>query len=139
MGKYDLRTLLFVTTVVAVMLATYRFLPKFTRLEMFFSYAALSGCWLFATMGAFIPVAIKQQVLSNRFWYVLAMVSMIGTWSGYALLYLWCENEAKRSPQFPGLGAVLFLGTAALVSAGISFVLGWFVPSHPLYRMNDQT
>lgn len=139
MGKYNLRTMLFVTTVIAVMLATYRFLPKFTRLEMFFSYAALSGCWLFATVGAFIPVAIRQQLLSDRFWYVLTLASMVGTWSGYVLLYLWCENEAKRSPQFPGLGAVLFLGAAALLSGSISFVLGWLVPSHPCYRNNDRT
>lgn len=138
MGTFNLRTVFFLITFLALMLASYRFLPEFTRLRDAYPAWVLSGCWAFATIGAFLPVAIKQRFLSTRFWFVLVIVSMIGTWTAFWLLYLWCENEAKRSPQFPGLGAVLFLAAAAIVAGFISFVLGWIIPWHPDHRKHER-
>ncbi len=138
MGKFNLGTVFFMVTFLALMLTSYRFLPEFPRLKNPYPNWVLTGCWVFATIGAFIPVVIKQRCPSNRFWLVLVTTSMIGTWTAFLLLYFWCENEAKRSPLFPGLGAILFLAVAAIAAGFISFVLGWFVPSHPVNRKNER-
>ena len=53
---------------------------------------------------------------------------MTGTWTAFWLFYFYWENEARRSPHFPGLGGALFLAVAGLVAGLISFVLGWLVP-----------
>ena len=137
MGNFNLRTFFFLVTYLAFMGASYRFLPEFARLRNPYPNWVLSGCWGLAAIGAFVPVFIKQRFLSNRFWYVLVTITMIGTWSGFWLLYFWCANEARRSSQFPGLGAVLFLAIASIVSGFISFVLGWFIPKHPAYRKSE--
>lgn len=132
MGKFSLRTVFFLMTFIALMLTSYRFLPEFPRLKHSYPNVVLTGCWIFATIGALVPIAIKQRFLGNRFWLVLVIISMIGTWTAFFLLYFWCESNARRSTQFPGLGAGLFLAEAAFAAGFISFVLGWFVPSDPL-------
>ena len=138
MGKFRLGTFLFLVAFLAMMFVSYRCLPEFPRLKPGYSRWVLSGCWMCATVGSFIPVAVKQQFLSNRFWYVLVASSMIGTWSGFMLLDWWCCVESQRSVQFPGLGAILFLIIAASLAGLFSFVIGWFVPSHPRHRGRKQ-
>lgn len=126
--KFDLRTTFVVVAYLAVMFSSFNFLPTFTRFHASYSTWVLAACWLLAGLGAFIPVVVKQSFLSNRFWYAWMAVTTIGTWSAFWLLRAWCENEARRSPQFPGLGALIFLVVAALVAGLIAFLVGWCVP-----------
>ncbi|PQO26070.1 hypothetical protein C5Y96_21715 [Blastopirellula marina] len=128
MNRFNLRTFFVIVAFIALMFGSFSLLPQFPRLKEVFSVWVLSGCWIMGTLGAFIPVVVKQRFCSNRFWYALMAVSFVGTWSGFWLLYFWCLREVKRSPQYPGLGALLFLGAAAIGSGVIAFVVGWFVP-----------
>lgn len=129
LSNNSLRTALFVIATLVVMFASYWFLPVFPRLKPAYSSWVFSACWACATVASVIPIAVKQQIFSNRFWYGLIVVSMIGTWGGFTLLYWWYCAEAKRSAQFPGLGAGLFFIVAAGFSGLLSFAVGWLVPT----------
>ncbi|MFO0923556.1 MAG: hypothetical protein U0905_13830 [Pirellulales bacterium] len=121
-----------------MMVASFGILPEFTRFQSTYPRWVLAGCWSFATFGAIIPVFIKQRFPSNRFWYVFVSVTTVGTWSGFWMLYTWCENEARRSPQFPGLGPAIFLAEASLLSGGIAFLLGLIFPRNPTDRATQK-
>jgi uncharacterized BrkB/YihY/UPF0761 family membrane protein len=129
MGRFGIKTLLFLFVYTALMASSYRYLPEFTRLQRQYPCWVLSACWTLGTFGAFVPVAVRQKAFSNRFWYVFVLISTIGTWSGFWLLYFWGENEARRSVHYPGLGAVVFIVFAAAFSGLLSFILGWLVPN----------
>lgn len=128
MGRFSFKTMLFLFCYTALMTSSYRYLPEFSRLQEEYPSWVLSACWISATIGTIVPVTIKQRIFSNRFWYSLVTISTIGTWSGFWLLYFWGENEAKRSSQYPGLGAVVFIAFASAFSGLLSFMLGWFIP-----------
>ena len=113
---------------VAILSACYPMLPRFEKLGQNYASYMYSFCCAGAFFGSVVVSSIKHPIFSSRYFQAIMIATTCAAICGFYLWHTWCEGQARTSPQFPGLGAVVFLIYGAISSFAIAAIISVLVP-----------
>jgi hypothetical protein len=137
LNTYSSRTLFIFTAFVALMLGSLPFLPSVPPMKTPFPQFIFATCWIFATFGAFLSLAAKSQLPSERFWYYLMAASALGTWGSFFQTCFAFAKEAQLHPQFPGAGLVWMIPAVGIYAAVLAASMAWLFPTNHVSRPSE--
>lgn len=108
--------LLWLVAAVAVLCASFQWLPLFARFIPSFAAFVFKLNRLAASIAAFVVTAIKQPFLSERFWQSLWLALLLGAWVGVGVGYRINLNMVSQ-PQWPNIGGALIICGAGMLTA----------------------
>lgn len=136
MPSFSLKTQVFLTTFIVLMMGSLPFLPNVPPMKAPFPQFIFATCWIFATFGSFLSLAAKSNLRSERFWYYLMVASALGTWGSFFQTCLVFAKEAKLHPQFPGAGLIWMIPAVGVYAGVLAASMAWLFPTNHISRQS---